>query len=226
MYKRLLKKFNFFNFLDHYPEFRLGSLLVALLCTFLIVIATFTQFKLYVLIIPVECFLHPINYFADIRTTSDFTMPYYYIPQIPAILFAGALLGPNIGLMSVIIYIIAGLAGIPVFASGGGINYYTQLGFGYILGYSIGTFLTGKILSGPLNILKTLRATFVGVLSIHFIGIIYLSALMIIQHNSIFALIGWIWTLSGMQIGYDLLISFIAIGIAPFIRGIFWIAMD
>lgn len=134
--------------------------------------------------------------------------------------------GLIIGLLSIIIYVTAGLIGIPVFASGGGINYYSQLGFGYILGYFAGIYLVGNILAVKVTNYSIFRAAIIGVFVIHLFGIIYLSCLLLIQHNSIFAVFGWIWAQSGMQIPYDLLVSFIAICLARPVRSILWFAMD
>lgn len=74
------------------------------------------------------------------------------IPNMPFTLqflftnLASILLGANLGTCSVIIYIILGLIGIPVFTSGGGPAYIFMPTFGYLLGFVVGTFLGGKYL--------------------------------------------------------------------------------
>ncbi len=50
-------------------------------------------------------------------------------------LLAGLLLGPRLGAVSVLVYILLGLIGVPVFASGGGPGYIFQPTFGYLLGF-------------------------------------------------------------------------------------------
>lgn len=226
MYKRLLKKIRYLRFLNSYPDLRLGSLLVALICTFLIIVSTFSQLKMGILTLPEDALLKPVEFFSNIVSIKSFTRDYYYIPQIPAILFAGALLGPRIGVIAVAIYILAGLAGLPVFASGGGITYYSQSGFGYIIGYLAGAFVVGNILSAKITNFSLIRAAIVGVLAIHIVGILYLVALMLLQHESIFSIFGWIWALSGMPLIYDILVSFAAIAFARPVRGLLWVAMD
>ena len=226
MFKRVLKKIKYFRCLENYPEFNLGSFLVALFCTFLIIIATFTQLPLGLLSIPDDAFIHPIEFFSQVSSLADILRPYSYIPQIPTVLFIAALLGPRIGLFSVAIYIIAGLIGLPVFASGGGIQYATQIVFGYILGYFVGVYLVGNIFSAKVNTLSIIRAAFIGVFAIHLFGMLYLTVVMLFQHNSIFSVFGWIWALSGMQLPYDLLISFAAIALARPVRTLLWVAMD
>lgn len=58
---------------------------------------------------------------------------------------AGVLLGRKKGLTSILVYIILGLIGIPIFTAGGGIGYIFKPSFGYILGFAGGTWLAGYI---------------------------------------------------------------------------------
>lgn len=58
---------------------------------------------------------------------------------------AGLLLGPGYGAMSVLVYVLLGLVGVPVFTQGGGPGYIFQPTFGYLLGFIAGAWLTGRI---------------------------------------------------------------------------------
>lgn len=58
---------------------------------------------------------------------------------------AGILLGKRYGTVSVFIYVVIGLIGIPVFAGGGGIGYVLQPTFGYIIGFMFGAWVAGYI---------------------------------------------------------------------------------
>ncbi len=58
---------------------------------------------------------------------------------------AGLLLGAKKGAFSVLIYIVIGLIGIPVFTQGGGIGYVMVPTFGYLVGFAAGAFVTGLI---------------------------------------------------------------------------------
>ncbi|NLD86719.1 MAG: biotin transporter BioY [Clostridiales bacterium] len=58
---------------------------------------------------------------------------------------AGLLLGRRRGMISVLIYILLGLVGLPVFTGGGGIGYVLQPTFGYIIGFLFGAGLGGHI---------------------------------------------------------------------------------
>ena len=71
------------------------------------------------------------------------------IPVIPFTLqylftmMAGLLLGPKKGCLAVLIYILLGLMGLPIFAQGGGIGYLVQPSFGYLAGFAAGAYVTG-----------------------------------------------------------------------------------
>lgn len=73
------------------------------------------------------------------------------VPVVPFTLqflftnLAGLLLGPRLGSLAVAVYIGVGLLGVPVFTEGGGLGYIFQPTFGYLLGFYIGTYITGKI---------------------------------------------------------------------------------
>lgn len=58
---------------------------------------------------------------------------------------AGMLLGSRRGSLAVAVYVAVGLAGIPVFAAGGGIQYVFRPSFGYLLGFIAAAWLTGRI---------------------------------------------------------------------------------
>ena len=68
-----------------------------------------------------------------------FTLQYLFT------MLAGLLLGGKYGLLAVCVYIVLGLAGLPIFASGGGIGYILQPSFGYMIGFAVGAFATGSI---------------------------------------------------------------------------------
>ena len=57
-------------------------------------------------------------------------IPIPYIPftlQILAVYLAGALLGPRLGMLSQLCYVLIGLIGVPVFAEGGGFAIFSNL---------------------------------------------------------------------------------------------------
>lgn len=90
-------------------------------------------------------------------------------------MLAGLLLGAKLGSISVLVYILLGLAGVPIFTQGGGISYVLMPGFGYIIGFLAGTFVTGKIAdsAGKVTITKLLSANFCGLIIIYGFGMFY-----------------------------------------------------
>lgn len=103
------------------------------------------------------------------------------IPVVPFTLqllftmLAGLLLGGKLGSLAVCIYIALGLMGLPVFASGGGIGYVLQPSFGYIIGFAVATFVTGKIANQKSNpgYKRLLAANFIGLGIVYLFGMVY-----------------------------------------------------
>lgn len=89
---------------------------------------------------------------------------------------AGLLLGSKLGAISVLTYILIGLAGLPVFTQGGGVGYIFQPTFGYLLGFAAGAYVTGLILekSKKKTFITYLIASFAFVLPCYIIGLPYL----------------------------------------------------
>lgn len=226
MTNRIIKNVKNTKFIKKFPNLNLGSLVVIIICSFLIIISTFTPIPQLILSIPPEALINPSGFFAGIHSIDKITSIFYYIPQIPIVLIIAAILGPKLGIISVIFYIAAGLSGLPVFAGGGGLNYYMQHGFGYILGFIPGIFTAGNILSGKSKPFSTFRAGIVGVTSVHLFGIIYLTIVLLIKCESVFTIFGWIWQYSGMQFFYDIIFSILAIILGKALRKALWVAMD
>lgn len=230
MATRITKTVKNTKFMRRFPRLSIGTLVITMYCTFLIIIATFTPVPQIVLTLPQNAFAHPIAFFSQmhfsLESLNKITRIFYYIPQIPIALMIPAIIGPGLGLFSVISYIAAGISGIPIFAGGGGVDYYSQLGFGYILGFIPGVYTAGNILSGKEKPFLYFRAAFVGVTFIHLVGILYLIMVLLFKHESIFAIFGWIWQLSGIQFFHDLIFGVFAIFTGRFLRKVFWVAMD
>lgn len=103
------------------------------------------------------------------------------IPVIPFTLqflftmMAGLLLGGRLGGISVTIYAVLGLIGLPIFAEGGGFWYVLKPSFGYIIGFAVGSYVTGKMVEKlkTLSFGKILVANFVGLFIVYGMGMIY-----------------------------------------------------
>ena len=82
---------------------------------------------------------------------------------------AGLLLGSRKGMISVVAYMLLGLAGLPIFSEGGGIWYIFKPSFGYIIGFCLGTFVTGLISERmkEKTVPRYLLANFIGLLIVY-----------------------------------------------------------
>lgn len=102
--------------------------------------------------------------------------PYLEITlQVEFTTLAGLLLGAKRGAASVGAYVIMGLLGIPIFTGGGGIFYVLRPSFGFIIGFIVGAYVTGKIanaVSEP-SFVRLLAACFAGLGIDYAIGTVY-----------------------------------------------------
>jgi biotin transport system substrate-specific component len=90
-------------------------------------------------------------------------------------LLAGFLLGAKRGLAAVGCYLLIGLAGVPVFAHGGGLMYLMKPTFGFLIGFAAAAYVAGKIsetLPGN-GYLKLLFAAFWGEMAYYLCGLVY-----------------------------------------------------
>ena len=103
------------------------------------------------------------------------------VPVVPFTLqflftmLAGLLLGPVNGALAVVVYIVLGLAGLPIFTQGGGPGYIFQPSFGYIIGFAVATYVTGRIAnekSRP-DYRCLLVANFIGLFIVYAFGMVY-----------------------------------------------------
>ena len=106
-------------------------------------------------------------------------IPIPYLPFTLQLLFttlAGLILGSRLGGMSVIMYLILGLAGVPIFTEGGGLMYVVKPTFGYLLGFAIGAFVAGRMIetSVTLTFKRLLAASFVNLAIVYGVGMLYL----------------------------------------------------
>ena len=90
-------------------------------------------------------------------------------------LLAGFLLGSKRGLAAVGCYLLIGLAGVPVFAHGGGLMYLMKPTFGFLIGFAAAAYIAGKIAETiPGNSYsKLLFAAFWGEMAYYLCGLVY-----------------------------------------------------
>ncbi|WP_242985366.1 biotin transporter BioY [Vallitalea okinawensis] len=106
-------------------------------------------------------------------------IPLPYVPftmQLFFCIMSGLLLGSRLGMLSQLIYVIIGLIGVPVFASGGGIYYIFTPTFGYLIGFILGAYVAGKIieLKGTYTFKWYIIASLIAMIVIYITGVPYL----------------------------------------------------
>ena len=114
-------------------------------------------------------------------------IPFYPVPmtmQTFVVLFLGITFGYKIGLVTVSLYLLEGILGLPVFANspekGIGIVYFTGPTMGYLIGFLIAVFFTGYLQFGKPTITNVIFIFFKLVFSVSFIyilGLFWLSTL-------------------------------------------------
>jgi biotin transport system substrate-specific component len=99
--------------------------------------------------------------------------------QTLGVMLAGLVLGPVRGFLAVLLYVVVGLAGLPVFAQGGaGIGNLVKPSAGYLLAFPLGALATGAIAMWTRDLKRwrplTLAASAIvgGILVIHPLGIL------------------------------------------------------
>ena len=98
-----------------------------------------------------------------------FTLQYLFT------MLAGLILGPRLGTISVTAYMLLGLAGLPIFTEGGGLWYVLKPSFGYIIGFCIGTYVTGTLAARlkKRTVARYLAANLAGLAVVYAAGMIY-----------------------------------------------------
>jgi biotin transport system substrate-specific component len=99
-----------------------------------------------------------------------------YTLQFMFTLLAGLLLGGWLGALAVGTYVLMGLVGIPVFASGGGPSYVLQPTFGYLVGFTVQAWVCGKMArqsKGEVTLSRLLGINLVGMAIVYVLGISY-----------------------------------------------------
>ncbi len=95
--------------------------------------------------------------------------------QILFAVMAGLLLGARDGFISVFIYLLIGLLGLPVYAHGGGLWYALKPTYGFIIGFVSAAFLAGLLKQAlkKRTLVRFLIAGEIGMLSYYVWGLFY-----------------------------------------------------
>ena len=110
-------------------------------------------------------------------------IPFPFLPVTMQPIFcalSGFIAGSKIGSLSMSVYTIIGLAGVPVFTHGGGITYIFNRSFGFILGFILAAYVIGKLSQKSNGSVKknNMKAAIAGLIIIYTIGIVYMFLIM------------------------------------------------
>lgn len=157
-----------------------------------------------------------VSLFASLTAVGAFIkIPLPYVPftlQILFVFLAGSLLGSKRGVQSQLLYVLTGLAGLPVFTQGGGIGYILQPTFGYLIGFTVAAFVVGFITERSKNpkAHTFVFANLIGLLIVYVAGVCYLymalNTWMGVETSwSHVIMVGFVYSIAG-----DLVISLVA----------------
>ena len=110
-------------------------------------------------------------------------IPFYPVPmtmQTFVVMLLGLAFGYKIGLATVSLYLLEGIAGLPVFSNspekGVGLVYFTGPTMGYLIGFLSATLIAGTISSND-NTLKIISKLLLSVSTIYILGVLWLGPL-------------------------------------------------
>ncbi|WP_440930870.1 biotin transporter BioY, partial [Candidatus Pelagibacter sp.] len=110
-------------------------------------------------------------------------IPFYPVPmtmQTFVVMLLGLAFGYKIGLATVSLYLLEGIAGLPVFSNspekGVGLVYFTGPTMGYLIGFLSATLIAGTINSNH-NLLKIIFKLLLSVSTIYILGVLWLGTL-------------------------------------------------
>ena len=153
-----------------------------------------------------------------------------YCALAPLSIVLGYVLGAEIAVCSIALFILLGFLGPFInfypLANGGGLNYYTEPTFGYLVGLVIAAFVSGKLTNEKRTSMSQLLAVTVGCACIHASGVLYLFGSYLLIYllegsKNFFEWQPWIFqyvrNLTWYSLPYDVIFSLILVGIAfPF----------
>lgn len=115
--------------------------------------------------------------------SSKFSVPFWPVPmtlQVLAVFLIGAAFGRNLAFATVVLYLAEGVAGLPVFAGGGGAAYLLGPTGGYLVGFVFAAYVAGWAAEKGFDRqpLKLLAAMLVGEVIILGLGAAWLAVLL------------------------------------------------
>lgn len=109
-----------------------------------------------------------------LRWVSPALVPFSVLPLI--VYLAGMILGAKNGALSMFLYVLIGLLGVPVFASApfGGPGYIQKPTFGFLIGYIAAAYIVGLIYRQRGNLVRGALSVIAGLAMLYLFGLAYL----------------------------------------------------
>ena len=190
----------------------INNFVLVILCTLLIIGATFVS-------VDIKHYIIPQGFSFDKSfSKEDFVYCFRIIPQIPILMFICSVLGKKLSVTCACLYVFLGLFVIPIFSLGGGVGYISEYSFGYIISFILGVYICGCFINKTYSFLNMFLGSVLGVLSIHICGIFYMIILTLIYNDGITFIKSWLVWQSGLKIFYDIVLSFVFILIGKYIH--------
>ena len=140
--------------------------------------------------------------FAVVTAAANFIKIPVGVLPITLLFFAtalsGVLLGPKWGAASQAVYVVLGLAGLPIFTGGGGPGYVFQPSFGFLLGLIPAAWVIGMLTRGEPSPVRAALAALAGLGALYLVGLPYLWLILNVYLGKGMALPALLW--SGMVI--------------------------
>ena len=121
--------------------------------------------------------------------TAPMSLTHPLVPNVPITLqtvwvfLAGLLLGPVWAGVAFVLYLVAGLVGLPVFEGGSGLGYMLGPTGGYLAGFAVGAVVVGAVAHGPgelrhpaeIPLVRVVAALLAGSVVVYALGAAWLS---------------------------------------------------
>lgn len=91
---------------------------------------------------------------------------------------AGVLLGARYGALSQLVYVALGLAGLPIFTSGGGLGYFLYPTCGFLLGLIPAAWVVGKLAGNGRSMRRIVPAALAGLAVLYAVGLPYMAVIL------------------------------------------------
>ncbi len=145
-------------------------------------------------------------------------MPLLPVPitlQVAGLMLTAVLLGGRLGFLTMVVYVLIGLVGVPVYAGGrAGIAVVLGPTGGYLISYPFAALLTGWLLerSPVLGYTRTLLATVAGMVVVYALGTLQLG---IVTHLPV---VKALWAGTGFFLAFDAIKLLIVVAVAVPVR--------